>query len=110
MQADKLDVFNAMPLLFWAKDESGRYIWGNKTINDFAKQAVTGKTDDDLPWADNAEALRADDREVLRTGKPVYRHEYVDQSEKGKATLSVCKFPGEIDGTPCVMGISFVIE
>jgi len=62
---------------------------------------VVGKTDDEPPWAD--------DRGVLRTGEPVFRHEYVDQSGKGKATLSVCKFPEELDGTRRVMGVSFVI-
>jgi len=110
MQHGQLEIFNAMPFLFWAKDETGRYIWGNRVINDFAKQDVAGKTDDELPWADNAEDLRADDREVLRTGKPIFRNEYVDQSKKGKATLSVCKFLGELEGTRCVMGVSFVIE
>ncbi|MDJ0512905.1 MAG: PAS domain-containing protein [Methyloceanibacter sp.] len=110
MDSSQLAIFDAMPFLFWAKSEDGRYVWGNRKINEFAKQNVLGKTDDDLPWADNAEALREDDREVLRTGKPIFRHEYVDQSEKGQATLSVCKFPGVLDGARCVMGVSFVIE
>ena len=110
MQRSQLEIFNAMPFLFWAKDTDGRYIWGNRVINDFAKQDVAGKTDDQLPWADNAEALRADDQEVLRTGEPVFRHEYVDKFEKGRATLSVCKFVGDLDGQKCVMGVSFVIE
>jgi PAS domain-containing protein len=105
MQRSQLEILNAMPFLFWAKDETGRYIWGNRVINDFARQDVAGKTDDELPWADNAEDLRADDREVLRTGEPIFRHEYVDKSEKG-----VCKFLGELDGTKCVMGVSFVTE
>lgn len=109
MQRSQLEVFDAMPFLFWAKDADGRYIWGNRTINAFARQDVAGKTDDELLWADNADALRTDDREVLRTGEPIFRHEYVDQSEKGKATLSVCKFPGELDGARCVMDVSFVI-
>ncbi len=108
MQSSQLEIFNAMPFLFWAKDEEGRYIWGNRAIDAFAKQNVVGKTDDELPWANNAEDLRADDKEVLRTGEPVFRHEYVDRSEKGKATLSVCKFLGELDGTRCVMGVSFI--
>ena len=110
MQRSQLEIFNAMPFLFWAKDENGRYIWGNRVINDFAGQDVAGRTDAELPWRDNAEELRADDRDVLRTGKPIFRHEYVDKSEKGKATLSVCKFLGELDGTSCVMGVSFVVE
>ena len=46
----------------------------------------------------------------MRTGEPIFRHEHVDQSEKGKATLSVCKFVGELDDERCVMGVSFVID
>jgi hypothetical protein len=34
----------------------------------------------------------------------------VDESGQGKATLSVCKFVGELDGKKCVFGVSFVIE
>ena len=110
MQRSQLEIFNTMPFPFWAKDADGRYTWGNRAINDFAKQDVAGKTDDQLPWADNAAALRADDRDVLGIGKPIFQHEYVDQSEKGNATLSLGKFPGELDGTPCVTGVSFIIQ
>ena len=110
MQSSQLEIFNAMPFLFWAKDEEGRYIWGNRTINAFAKEDVAGKTDYELRWSADADGLRADDKEVLRTGEPIFRHEYVDKSGKGKATLSVSKFQGELDGTRCVMGVSFVIE
>ena len=110
MQRSQLEVFNAMPFLFWATSDEGLYAWGNRAINEFAKQDVVGKIDDELPWADNAEALRADDREMLGTGEPIFRHEVFDRSKKGKATLSVCKFLGDLDGTKCMMGVSFVIE
>jgi len=106
MKRSELEIFNQMPFLFWAKDEAGRYIWGNRTICEFAKEDVAGKTDAELPWAADAEGLREDDAEVWKTGKPIFRHEYVDQ---GKTTLSVCKFLGELDGEKCVMGVSFVI-
>lgn len=45
MQKSQLEVFNMMPFLFWAKDEDGRYIWGNRVICDLAKEDVVGKTD-----------------------------------------------------------------
>jgi len=110
MEKSELEVFNRMPFLFWAKDEAGRYIWGNRTICDFAKEDVAGKTDYELVWAADADGLREDDAEVLKTGKPIFRHEHVDKSGSGKAILSVCKFPGGLDGRRCVMGVSFVIE
>jgi len=110
MKKSELEIFNQMPFLFWAKDEAGRYIWGNRTICEFAKEDVAGKTDAELVWAADAEGLREDDAQVLKTGKPIFRHEHVGQSGSGKATLSVCKFLGELDGKKCVMGVSFVIE
>ena len=110
MQSKDLEVLNEMPFLFWAKDEQGRHVWGNRAINQLAQENVIGKTDYELIWADNADALREADKKVFETGQPSYLHEYVDKSGRGKATLSVCKFVGELDGKKCVFGISFVIE
>jgi len=89
MKVADLEVFNAMPFLFWVKDEDGRYIWGNKAISEIAEQNIVGKKDSELPWAANAEALRADDKKVFETGKPIFVHEYVDDSSRGRITLSV---------------------
>lgn len=104
------EVFNEMPFLFWVKDEEGRYLWGNRAISQMAKEDVIGKTDDQLLWADNADALQAADKKVLETEKPLFLHEYVDKSAHGEATLSVCKFVGELDGKKRVFGVSFMIE
>ena len=109
MKASQLEIFNEMPFLFWAKDKEGRYVWGNRTICEFAGEDVVGKTDYQLAWAAKADGLRDDDNKVLKTGRPIFAHEYVDRSEDGKATLSVCKFLGDLNGEPCVMGVSFVI-
>ena len=108
MQSRDLEIFNEMPFLFWAKDEESRYIWGNRVINQLAGRSVVGKTDSELPWAESADSLRANDRQVLEKGKPVFTNEHIDTPRK--ATLSVCKFPGELDGKRCTFGISFVIE
>ncbi len=99
-----------MPFLFWAKDEEGRYVWGNRAICDLAQADVTGKTDAELIWADNADALRQADKQVWETGEPDFTHEYVDKSGHGKATLNVCKFPAELDGEKRVFGVSFIID
>ena len=110
MQIKDLEVFNEMPFLFWVKDEDGRYLWGNRAISRLAKEEVIGKTDHELLWAENAEALRAVDQQVLETGKTRFLHEYVDKSGHGKVTLNVCKFVGELDGQKSVFGVSFIIE
>ncbi|HEX7682789.1 MAG TPA: EAL domain-containing protein [Trinickia sp.] len=59
--------------IFW-KDRDSRYLGCNVA---FARDAglayteqVIGKTDDDLPWASLADALRKADREVVATGVP----------------------------------------
>ncbi|MEM8956118.1 MAG: hypothetical protein AAGD22_18340 [Verrucomicrobiota bacterium] len=110
MKTDELEVMNVMPFLFWAKNKEGRYLWGNRAIDDFAGCEVAGKMDCELPWADTADALVENDASVLASGKPSYIHELVHQSAKGEATLNVCKFPGELDGIECTFGVSFVIE
>lgn len=110
VKAEELGVFNAMPFLFWVKNGDGKYLWGNTTISKFAGEDVVGKTDHDLVWKDNADALIAEDREVLRTGKTAFVHEYVGESSKGKSTLNVCKWVGEYEGERRIFGISFVID
>ncbi|MGI9533732.1 MAG: PAS domain-containing protein [Thermodesulfobacteriota bacterium] len=110
MQAQDLEIFNQMPFFFWVKDRDGRYIWVNNALAELANGKIFGKTDNELPWAENADKLKAADRQVLETGKAQFIHEYVDESGRGKVTLNVCKFVGELDGQRCAFGISFVIE
>lgn len=109
MNSTELKSFNDVPFLFWFKDEGGTYRWGNKTIVDLAGGEIVGRTDDELPWAVNAEKLRDHDRQAIQAGKAQFLHEYVDDSKQGKITLSVCKWPGELDGTKGIFGISFRI-
>lgn len=110
MEAKDLEIFNQMPFLFWVKDEAGTYLWGNKTISELAGENVVGKKDSDMIWAENAEALRADDRRVFDTGQPLFMREYVHKSSRGNATLNACKWLGELDGQKRCFGISFVID
>jgi PAS domain-containing protein len=110
MQSKDLEVFNNMPFNFWVKDEEGRYLWVNRYLADMAQQVIIGKTDLEMGWAADAEALRADDQQVLETGKTLYTHEYAHVPGRGQVTLNVCKFVGELDGKKGVFGISFVID
>ena len=110
MLSKDLEVFNDMPFNFWVKDEEGRYLWANRAVSEMATEEVVGKTDQEMAWAADAEVLRANDQKVLETGKTLYLHEYGHVPGRGQVTLSVCKFPGELDGTKGVFGISFIIE
>ena len=110
MQIKDLEIFNEMPFLFWVKDAEGRHLFGNKVICDLAGEDVVGKTDHDLVWREDADALQAHDRQVLETGKTSYIHEHVRQSVHGDASLNVCKWVGDLDGQRCCFGISFIID
>ncbi len=63
--------------VFW-KDPQGRYLGCNKPFSRAAgaedPSGIIGKTDFDLPWTrEEAEAYRADDRQVLETCRPKLR-------------------------------------
>ena len=72
-----------------------------------AGEEIVGKKDAELPWADTAKTLRADELKVLETGKPLLLHEIVQ--EPNNDDLSVCKFVGDSEGKRCAFGVSFVI-
>ena len=110
MKMKDLEIFNEVPFLFWVKDEDGKYLWGNRAISRLAKEDVVGKTDRELIWADNADALQAADKKVFKTGKPLFVHEHVGKSGSGKANLNVCKWLGELEDRKRCFGISFTIE
>ena len=109
MKITDLEAFRNVPFLCWVKDEEWRYLWGNRAICDLAGEDVVGKKDAELAWKADAGALVADDAEVLASGKAHFMHEVVSRSERGKATLSVCKWVDNLDGRRHVFGISFVI-
>ena len=68
-------VLDALPLSIFWKDESSRYVGCNEFFARAAglpePQAVTGLSDRDMPWADNAERFREEDLRVLRNGGAV---------------------------------------
>ena len=107
MTRKELKIFNKMPFFFWVKDNESTYLWANKALRDMAGVEVVGKKDAELPWADSAETLRADDIKVLETGEPLLLHEIVQKPNHNN--LSVCKFVGDFEGKRCAFGISFAI-
>lgn len=110
MRTKELEIFNEMPFLFWVKDEDGRYLWGNRTICQHAGEDIVGRTDYELVWAENAGIIRAGDKQVFDSGEPKYLQEYVAEFSRGRTTLNVCKWLGELDGNKRCFGLSFVIE
>jgi len=67
-------VINTAPTRIFWKDLNSVYLGGNQT---FATDAgyespsdIIGKNDDDMVWKEDADKYRADDRFVMRTGRP----------------------------------------
>lgn len=108
MTSEDLEIFNDMPFFFWVKDEEGTYLWVNKALGAMATEEIVGKKDKELPWVDDANALRENDLKVLETGNPMFTYEYVQKPNKDK--LSVCKYVGDFEGKRCAFGVSFVIQ
>lgn len=93
------EILDAIPQgVFW-KDTESVYIGCNRV---FAKHAnlrypreIAGKTDYDLPWpTEEAEAYRADDREVIQTRQPK-RHivEQMQQADGTRLWIDTTKVP-----------------
>ncbi|MBD3166374.1 PAS domain S-box protein, partial [bacterium] len=64
--------------VFW-KDKDSRYIGGNRAVLKDAglhdSRELIGRSDWDMPWSEQAELFRADDREVMQTREPKYNIE-----------------------------------
>jgi hypothetical protein len=109
MRLSDLEPFKHVPFYFWVKDANGTYLWGSTAMDRFSGGSVAGRTDADFgPDAESpstAAELQANDRHVLETGEPLYTHEEIE----GAGNVSVCKWPGEIDGQPVSFGISFLV-
>ncbi len=93
--------------IFW-KDAESRYLGCNMT---FARDAglawpeqVLGKTDDDLPWREYADAIRALDREVIESGVPRINFEEDLTIEGRHRTTLASKLP-LLDGEGKVIGV-----
>lgn len=110
MRSEDLKIFNEMPVLFWAKNVDGVYIFGNTVINANAGGSVVGKTDFELPWKAQAQDLVDHDNTVLESNQPAFVHEEADFKTVGHAGLSVSKWVGNLDGVKCTFGISFTVD
>lgn len=88
MQIPNLEAFNEVPFLFWAKDKSGTYRWGNQAINRFTGENVVGKTDGELIWCDDAESLQAADGKVFETGEPAISRNKLISRAKARQRLT----------------------
>jgi PAS domain S-box-containing protein len=68
------NILNSVPQAVFWKDRQSVYLGCNQVFSRGAGLAdpadIIGHTDFELPWRDRADAYRADDREVMETGRP----------------------------------------
>src|SRR3990167_4646014 len=79
MQIDSLAILKAMPGHLYWKDVHGLYLGCNKRLAQAAgllsEQAIIGKTDNDLPWCQQAHTIRRNEEQVIRSGIGVVEEE-----------------------------------
>lgn len=100
-------ILNNIPDIAWLKDKDDRYIAANEPfgrICGVAPADLAGKTDLDLWPRDLAERYRADDREVMATGKRKSMEEPIVDKEGTMTWILTIKTPifndkGEVIGT-----------
>jgi PAS domain S-box-containing protein len=99
------------PAAAWIKDDSGRYIYANHSIQDLMQKPsreVVAKTDNEIVPAEIAKQFRQEDAEVRQSGKPM-RLEQTLRSDPSHRWF-VCKFPFiSPRGTAFVGGLAFDI-
>jgi len=108
-------VLNTVPQSIFWKDLKGRYLGCNRVfatsagLDDPAR--IVGKTDFDLPWLrEEAEAYRADDREVIE--KKITKLHIIEQQQRadgGRFWVDTCKMQ-LLDANGCPVGVLGIFD
>ncbi|HEY9646167.1 MAG TPA: PAS domain S-box protein, partial [Chroococcidiopsis sp.] len=83
------------PTVIFEKDLEGRYVFGNREFEKVIQRPlaeVLGKTDLEVLPPHIAELFRANDRQALAAGQPIYVEEYSELAD-GLHTYAANKFP-----------------
>lgn len=111
---EQLKTFTDMPFLVFVKNEELKYVWGNKCFLDLVDldsvEELVGKADKELIFSEYAETLNENDRAALSGGEPVNTTESSELPGKGTVGARVCKFPIELDGKRCLMGVAVYMD
>jgi len=91
-------VMNTIPVRVFWKDLKGVYVGCNQPFaNDAGKRhpdEVIGKTDKDMPWQDQVDLYRGDDRKVIQRGVPKINYEEPQTTPTGNTIyLRTSKIP-----------------
>ncbi len=108
------NILNSIPQWVFWKDTEGIYLGCNQVFAQAAGLAdpedIAGQDDFRLPWRDQAEAFRADEREVIDTGRPNRGiTEPVQHSDGRRLWIGTTRVP-LTDETGAVVGVLGVFE
>jgi PAS domain S-box-containing protein len=89
-------IIDTLPIRIYWKDKAGVYLGCNQAFLDDAQlihiDEVKGKTDNDMPWREDAECFRRDDEEVFNTQSPKLNYIQKRLLENGEEhVLSISK-------------------
>lgn len=107
-------IFDAVPVHLYLKDREGKYTFVNRAFTEFRNlrhEDVIGRTTFGVLEDPTASAARAEDEEVLRTGRPLRDHERRVRGSAGEFWYRITKSPifddkGNIEG---IVGCGFDI-
>ncbi len=101
--------FDSADTAFYIKDADGRLLLVNRKAAEYFKlseRECVGKLDYDILPKDEADRLRSNDHEVVRSGKPI-NLETVLNLPAGRRKLLDHKFPIDVPGYPgAIAGIA----
>lgn len=106
-------VLDAIPVRVFWKDLEGDYLGCNDLFAQDAGKSpseIVGKSDDDMPWADQAESDRMDDLGVMQSGVAKIDYEEQTQNREGETVwLEKSKIP-LLNGEGAVVGLLCVFQ
>lgn len=105
-------IIDSLPQAVFWKDRDGRFLGCNQQLLRYAglssEAEIVGKTDFEMPWRDQADAYRADDLEVMRSGPKLNIEEPLTRSDGTTIWLRTNKLPLQRDGE--VIGVLGMYE
>lgn len=90
------EFMEASPAVAWVKDAEGRHLWANRAWEEslgMARSDWEGRKDSEIFPAAVADALRAADRQVSASGRPLNTVEETEDPSGARRTWSAVKFP-----------------
>lgn len=110
-------IINTVPIRIFWKDRDSRFLGGNRLFAEDAgladEEELVGKTDQEMPWHEEAASFVRDDKEVMKTQRSKLNYEELQTPQGGsRRWLNTSKVPlldqnGSVEG---ILGAYFDIS